>query len=49
MNSIQKAKRIQKHMPGNRNIYWDTKFQCFRVMSPFSPSLTRNNHYELVN
>jgi len=39
MPSFQRAIVIQKHMGGE--IYWDTRYNCFRVMRSGSLSLTR--------
>lgn len=53
MNSLKAARHIQKNMAAHgfcRNIYWDVKHQCFRVMRPDSFSFIKygNDNFELI-
>ena len=50
MKTIEQAKIIQKNMGAGYNIYFDKQYNCYRVMSPWSPSLERwVEDYTLVN
>jgi hypothetical protein len=39
MPTLARAKIVQQHMGGD--IYWDLTYECYRVMSQFSPSLQK--------
>ena len=52
MNSIEAAKRVQKGMGEYAyHIYWDRKYQCFRVMRADSRAFLKYGHdnYEQIH
>ena len=48
MPTLQRALKVKNGMGIAYYIYWDNKYDCFRVMDKWSPSLMEYGRYNLI-